>query len=121
MLGLFGALILLIAAAGTASANLSWCVSDPPIQVVTPAGNHVTVNNMIYIAQSESRLGSAITESATAAAIGPGHTLITVLMGLPSGITLAHVVSSVYRYRVSSQADGTGGTIITLFLDVPIA
>src|SRR5258708_37716438 len=121
MLGLFGALILLNAAAGTASANLSWCISAPPIQVATPAGHIVTVNNMIYIAQSEARLGSAITDSATAATNGPGHTLITVLMTLPSGITLAHVVSSVYRYQVSSQADGTGGTILRLFLDVPIA
>lgn len=121
ILGAFGALILLIAPAGTASANISWCVSDPPIQVVTPGGHIVTVNNLIYIAQSEARLGAQITDSATAVSSGPGSSLVTVHVNLPPGITLAHVISSVNRYQLSSQGDGTGGTVVTLYLDVPIA
>ena len=118
---MFGALVLLIAAAGTASANVEWCVSDPPIQVVTPSGYILLVNNMIYIDQSEARLGIAITDSATVTPNGPGQTLVTVHVNLPRGITEASVVSSVYRYQSRSQADGTGGAVVTLYLDVPIA
>jgi hypothetical protein len=106
---------------GEASANLAWCVSDPPIQVVTPAGHIVTVNNMIYIAQSESRFANRITDSATAASDPAGGTLVTVLVNLPQGISQARIASSIYRYQVSSQAVGTGGTRAILYLKIPIA
>jgi hypothetical protein len=100
---------------------MTWCISDPPIQVVTPAGNHLTVNNMVYLSPSESRFAGKITESATAAPGGAGGTLVTVEIYVPPGVSQAHVVSSIHRFYVSSQADGTGGTVITLYLDVPIA
>jgi hypothetical protein len=79
------------------------------------------VNNMIYIAQSESRFGNRITDSAIAASDPAGGTLITVLVNLPQGISQARIASSVYRYQVSSLAVGTGGTTAILHLKIPIA
>jgi hypothetical protein len=113
-------LALMVAVPGEAAANMTWCVSDPPIQVVTPAGHIVTVNNMVYIAQSESRFGNRITDSATAASNPAGGTLVMVRVNLPQGISQARITSSVYRFKVSSQAVGTGGTTVILYLNVPI-
>lgn len=112
---------MLIAGQASASANLEWCVIDPPIQVMTSGGNLLTVNNTIYISPSEPRLGTQITDSAAAAPDGVGGTLVTVHVNLPQGFSQAHIVSSVNRYQVSSQADGTGGTVVTLYLRVRIS
>ena len=35
-----------------ASAMVLWCESDPPLQLVTPAGTNITFNNQIYRTQS---------------------------------------------------------------------
>jgi hypothetical protein len=105
---------LLAASGGAASANIAWCIEDPPVQVVTPGGHTLTVNNMVYLPPSAIHLKGSITDDATAAPDGKGGTLITVHVHVPA---TAHVVSSQYRYRVSDQKDGT--TVITLYLDVP--
>ena len=108
------------AGAAPASAMLLWCESDPPIQVVTPAGTNLTVNNMIYVPRNEMHLATHFLASATTAADGHGGTLITVHVQVAWGISMAHVVSSENRYRVASTGDGTGGTVVTTYLDVPI-
>lgn len=107
---------LLAAGGGTASANMSWCVDDPPIQVVTPGGHNLTVNNMVYLPPYALHLKNTISSDANAAPDGKGGTLVTVHVHVP---TKAHVVSTEYRYQVSSQKDGY--TLITLYLDVPIS
>ncbi|TMC50892.1 MAG: hypothetical protein E6J20_16665 [Chloroflexi bacterium] len=107
---------LLVAGGGTASANMAWCVSDPPIQVVTPGGHNLTVNNLVYLPPYALHLKNRITDDASAAPDAKGGTLITVNVHVPAN---AHVVSSEYRYQVSSQKDGY--TLITLYLDVPIS
>jgi hypothetical protein len=103
-----------------ASAMVTWCESDPPIQVVTPAGAYLTVNNMVYVPRYDMHLGTHFPASATAAADGHGGTLITVNVQVAWGVSLAHVVSSENRFQVSSPGDGTGGTVVTTYLDVPI-
>ncbi len=108
------------AGAAPASAMVTWCESDPPIQVVTPAGTNLTVNNMIYVPRYEMHLATHFPASATTAADGHGGTLITVHVQVAWGISLAHVVSSENRYQVASRGDGTGGTVVTTYLDVPI-
>jgi hypothetical protein len=108
------------AGAAPASAMVLWCESDPPIQVVTPAGTNLTVNNMIYVPRYEMHLATHFPVSATAAADGHGGTLITVHVQVAWGVSLAHVVSSENRYQVASPGDGTGGTVVTTYLDVPI-
>ncbi len=106
--------------AAPASAMVLWCESDPPIQVVTPAGTNLTVNNMIYVPRYDMHLATHFPVSAAAAADGHGGTLITVHVQVAWGVSLAHVVSSENRYQVASPGDGTGGTVVTTYLDVPI-
>ena len=115
------AVAFLIAGEATASANCEWCVDDPPIQVVTPGGANLIVNNMIYVPRYDVHLASQFTVSATVAPDGHGGTLITVYVYIPSTATSAHVVSSENRFQVSSPANGTGGTVVTNYLDVPAA
>lgn len=121
LIGALGALAMIVAGNSAAAANFEWCAEDPPIQVVTPGGHFVTVNNTVYLATADPRLRNQVTDSAAAAPDGVGGTLIAVYVNVPGGVSQALVVSSVYHYQVSKQADGSGGTVITLFLDVPVS
>src|SRR5260370_21424059 len=71
-----------LAGAALASAMVLWCESDPPIQVVTPAGTNLTVNNMIYVPRYDMHLATHFPVSAAAAAGGHGG---RALPGLPPG------------------------------------
>lgn len=99
-----------------ASANVAWCIWDPPIQVVSPGGQPLMVNNQVYLPPNAVHLKSGIVEDAVAQSDFRGGTLITVYVEVP--IT-SHVVSSVYRYQVSAQQDGSG--VLTMYLHVPIS
>ena len=120
VLGALAAGLLVLGGQGAASANVMWCLSDPPIQVVTPGGHYLSVNNMVYLSPIDRHIASQITDGATAAADGRGGTLITVHMYIPSGAHGASVVSSNFRYEVTDMG-GTrkGGVTLTLTLDVP--
>jgi hypothetical protein len=107
--------VMLMATSIAASANFVWCMSDPPVQVVTPGGHTVTVNNQVYLSASARHLMNTVTDTASAAADGRGGTLVTVHVFVPGS---AHVVSSVNRYAISAAKDGI--TVVTLTLDVPI-
>ncbi len=104
-----------------ASAMVLWCEGDPPIKVVTPAGTNLMVNNMIFVPRIGVHLDNHFPVSATTAPDGQGGTLITVHVQVAWGVPLAHVVSSENRFHVSSRGDGTGGTVVTTYLDVPEA
>jgi hypothetical protein len=106
---------MFIAGEGVASANVAWCVSDPPIQVVTPGGHNLVINNQVYLPPYDMHLKDQITDGAVVQPDGHGGTLITVYVRVPAH---SHVVSSEYRYQVSAQQDGS--YLITLHLDVPI-
>jgi hypothetical protein len=115
----FGALLacgLMVAGQGVASANMAWCLSDPPIQVLSPGGHYLVVNNLVYLPPSALHLKNQIYDDAAAAPDGKGGTLITVHVHVPASVN-AHVVSSENRYQVTTQRDGA--TVITLYLDVP--
>jgi hypothetical protein len=114
------AMLMVLGGQGIASANVMWCVSDPPIPVVTPGGHNLTVNNMVYLSPIDRHIASQITDDATTAPDGMGGTLITVHVHLPATSHGGHVVSSNFRYRVSdSNSAQGGGTVLTLSLDVP--
>jgi hypothetical protein len=98
----------------SASANLQWCVSDPPLQVVTPGGHNLTINNQVYLPPSALHLKNLIYDQASAEPDGQGGTLVTVHVYVPSQ---AHVVSSENRFRLTTSGDGS--SVITLYLDVP--
>ena len=107
---------MLLAGGGGASANMAWCVTDPPIQVVTPGGHNLLVNNQVYLPPNAMHLKHQITDDAKAEPDGKGGTLITVYVHVPAH---SRVVSSDNRYRVTTQRDGS--ELITLYLDVPIS
>ena len=120
VLGALAAGLLVLGGQEAASANVMWCLSDPPIQVVTPGGHYLSVNNMVYLSPVDRHIASQITAGASAAADGRGGSLITVHVYIPSGAHGASVVSSNYRYGVTeSDATRDGGTVLTLTLDVP--
>lgn len=120
VIGALSAGMLAVGGAGSASANVQWCVSDPPIPVVTPAGLHLMVNNMIYLAPEDRHLASEITDDAGTTPDGHGGTLITIHVYLPTAHHGANVVSNNYRFRVGDSKSAPGGwTMVTLSLDVP--
>jgi len=120
VLGALAAGLLVMGGQEAASANVVWCLSDPPIQVETPGGHSLSVNNMIYLSPVDRHIARQITAGASAAADGKGGSLITVHVYIPSGAHGAAVVSNNYRYRVTKSASAAnGGTVLTLTLDVP--
>ncbi|HUZ88139.1 MAG TPA: hypothetical protein VNF26_14430 [Candidatus Baltobacterales bacterium] len=121
VVGTLAAGLMLVAGQATASANVAWCLTDPPIELVTPGGHNITVNNMIYLPPKYLHLSRQITEDASAVPDGHGGTLVAVQVWIPSGVSKAQVVSSENRYQVSSEGAGKGGVVTTLNLDVPIS
>jgi hypothetical protein len=114
--GVLGAVAMLLAAQVSASANVAWCVSDPPVQVVTPGGHNLTINNQVYLPPYAMHLKSSIHDTAFATRDSSGGTLVTVNVFVPDR---AHVVSSENRWQVSDARDGS--SVVTLYLHVPIS
>jgi hypothetical protein len=120
VLGALAAGLLAVGGQGAASANVMWCLSDPPIQVETPAGHSLSVNNMVYMSPIDRHIARQVTDSATTAPDGRGGTLITVHVHIPQGAHGASVVSANYRYAVKdSGGTADGGITLTMILDVP--
>lgn len=119
VVGTLAAALTLVAGQATASANVVWCISDPPIELVTPGGHYITVNNMIYLPPTYRHLARQVQDDASVAPDGHGGTLVTVNVRIPSGVSKARVVSSDNRYQVSAEAGAEGGVVVTLHLDVP--
>lgn len=110
---------LSLAGEAAASANVMWCMSDPPLQVATPGGQILSVNTSIYLPPNQQHLASNFSDYATAASDGHGGTLVTVYVEVAPGVSSAYIVSSVNRYQVSANGTGQGGTVVTMYLDVP--
>jgi hypothetical protein len=103
-----------------ASANVVWCLFDPPLQVSTSSGSNLTVNTTVYVLHGQQQLaGKQVTESSSSAPDGSGGTLITVNVAIPMGVTSATVVATVNRYNISGEGSGPGGSTVTIYLDVP--
>ena len=110
---------LVAAAPSSASANILWCAGDPPVQVVTPAGHYLVVNNYLYVSPAYLHLARKVTADGYAIPDGALATLVTVHVHVPAGLSHLVVVSAQQHYRVTTSGDGGGGTEITLTLDVP--
>lgn len=108
--------VMVIATSIVASANLVFCMDDPPVQVVTPGGHNLTVHNQVSMPAGSQQLLNDVTDQATAQPDGHGGTLITDTVYLPAP---ARVVASVNKYNV--RATGSGTTVVILLLDVPIS
>jgi hypothetical protein len=110
---------LMAAAPGTASANILWCAGDPPVQVVTPGGHELVVNNYLYVPPSSIHLARQVTADGYAIPDGALGTLVVVHVHVPASLSHLYVVSAQQHYQVSTSGDGYGGSEITLTLDVP--
>lgn len=119
VVGTMAAAAMMVGGAGSASANIAWCSADPPTQVVTGGGANLSVNTYVTVLKPEVHYLNRFTSDASTAPDGKGGTLITVHVYLPAGLSSARVTSSVNRFQVSASAIGTGGSMITLYLDVP--
>lgn len=108
-----------IAASGGASANVLWCLSDPPIQTTTSGGTNLTVNTKLYASAGDRHELSSVTEDIVSSPDGAGGTLIKVYVLVPSTIGSLVVVAQVQRYGESATGSGTAGSTITLTMDVP--
>ncbi len=104
----------------SASANIMWCVGDPPTQVVTPAGTRLVVNTSVYASGPALRLAGQTTLQAVTQPDGSGGTLIKVYVQAPRGQYVT-VVTTVHRGQgdISDSASGEGD--FTMVLDVPFA
>jgi hypothetical protein len=110
---------LMAAAPSSASANILWCAGDPPVQVLTPGGHYIVVNNYLYVSPAYRHLASKVTADGYAIPDGALGTLVTVHVHVPPGLGHLFVVSAQQHYKVTASGDGDGGTEITLTLDVP--
>ena len=118
--GILASGALAVGGAGSASANIAWCTSDPPVHVDTVSGANVTVNSSVTVAKSESKYLNDVTSDAVTTANAAGGSDITVSVHLPAGISTATVVAQVKRYHVSATATGQGGSVVTVSLTVPV-
>ena len=109
---------LTVATAVGASANIMWCVGDPPVQISTASGTNFTVGAQIFTTGAKQHLSQQVTEVVTSAPDGHGGTLVTVEIKGPAGQAMT-IVASVNKYKVSGQASGIGDVVVTL--DVPTA
>jgi len=109
---------LMVASTAGASANVMWCVGDPPVQMSSPAGTNFTVSTQIYTTGDKQHLSQLVDEIVTSSPDGHGGTLVTVEIQGPSGQPMT-VIASVNKFKVSGKASGTGDVVVTL--DVPVA
>ena len=112
---------LMAAAPGTASANITWCAGDPPVQVVTPGGHNLTVNNYLYVSPPYLHLARQVTADGYTVPDGALGTLVVVHIHVPQALAHLYVVSSEQHYQVTTSTDGNGGSVLTLTLDVPLS
>src|SRR5258708_27454746 len=76
---------LSFAGVAPASAMVLWCESDPPIQLVTPAGTNITGNNQIYAPRDAMHLSPPLPASAPALSDGHGGALPPRALPSPRG------------------------------------
>ena len=110
---------MFIAGAVGASANLAWCLADPPVLVSSPNGANLVVNVTATLPHSYTTSKNTLYDTVTAAPDGHGGTLLTVHAYLPAGSYHSTVTAVSYRYNVSATGTGVGGGVVTLYLDVP--
>jgi hypothetical protein len=109
---------LTAASTAVASANIMWCVGDPPVQMSTASGTNFTVGTQIFTSGNKQHLSHQLTELVTSVPDGHGGTLVTVEISGPAGQQMT-VEAAVQKYKVTGRASGTGDVIVTL--DVPVA
>ncbi len=105
----------------TALAWNTWCDDEPPLTVVTPGGNHVTVNNFVSAERSNLQLIHQVSVSGYAETAGPGHSVVHVFVRTPSGGSNSVFVNSTdNRFGISTQGVTSWGQVLQLDLVLPV-
>jgi len=119
--GVVAAAAMVVGGAVVASANVIWCLEDPPVQVQTPTGTNLTVNVTVAVPQYQAKYINDVLVTTLTAPDGAGGTLITVNVTVPATISTANVGITVKKYKITDSATVPGGGTTTLHLDVPAA
>ena len=120
--GFVVAAALVIAGATSVSANVAWCMFDPPVAVQTPAGTTLVVDVTVTLPASQARYAPDFVEHAYAIPDRKGGTGIFVAVELPDGVTFAKITATVEGYSdISATRNSKGGRTVILYLDVPAA
>ena len=119
--GVLAAGAMVVGGAVVASANVIWCLEDPPVQVQTPTGTNLTVNVTVAVPQYQAKYINDVVVTTLTAPDGSGGTMITVQVTVPATISTANVGVTVKKYKVIDSATVPGGGTTTLHLDVPAA
>ena len=112
---------MVVGGAAVASANVIWCLEDPPVQVQTATGTNLTVNVSVAVPQYQAKYLNDVVVTTLTAPDGAGGTLITVDVTVPATISTANVGVTVKKYKITDSATVPGGGTTTLHLDVPAA
>ena len=112
---------MLFAGAGGASANIAWCLEDPPVQVQTASGSNLTVNTAVSVPQFQAKYIGDVVIDAVTQSDGAGGTLITLYVSVPTTISVANITATVKKYKTSTSTTVAGGGSAVLQLDVPAA
>jgi len=103
--------------AAPAGAWSSFCEDDPPVQVVTPAGHNVTINNFVLYHVQDRHLMRHVQFYATAYPAGPGHTFVVIHMVTPKGgMGAVRVTSRTQRFQQETVASGGWGEETRLYM-----
>ena len=119
--GVLAAGAMVVGGAASASANLAWCMSDPPVQVQTATGTNLTVNVTVAVPQHYAKYINDVTVHTATAPDGAGGTLITLDVTVPATIPTANIGVTVKKYKINDSTSVPGGATTTLHLDVPAA
>jgi hypothetical protein len=119
VVGVVAAVGLLVADAASASANIEWCLADPPMQLETAGGTNLTVNVSVAVPQGQVQYINDVKVDAVTQAYPGGGTLITIDVTVPSTVSVANVTVTVKKYKVSTSASVPSGSTTTLYLVVP--
>jgi hypothetical protein len=119
--GVLAAGAMMVGGAAVASANLVWCLEDPPVVVQTATGSNLTVNVTVAVPQYQAKYINSVLVTTLTAPDGAGGTLITVDVTVPATISTANVTATVEKYKVTDSATVSGGGTTTIHLDVPAA
>ena len=119
VVGSVAAVGLLVGGGASASANIMWCVSDPPVQLETAGGTNLTVGVSVAVPKGQNGYVNDVKVDAVTTPDGSGGTLIAIHVSVPSSISAANVTATVKKYKLSTSASVAGGSSTTLYLVVP--
>jgi hypothetical protein len=125
LLSALGAAVAMLGALATsqpASAINVICMDDPPVHLLSPAGNPIEINNYVIYSPSDRHLAHHAQVFGYTEPDGHGGTLAHVFVFLPGGGNESVSVHSVnHQTQSASEGKAGWGGFTEVDVDVPIA